>query len=56
MNKKQRYLTIGRREFLRNGSLAAISLPLLAGGRISFPENGYTEKVQQVKPEWRNKQ
>jgi aryl-alcohol dehydrogenase-like predicted oxidoreductase len=56
MNKKQRSLTLGRREFLQKGSMAAISLPFLAGNRPTSPENYSSENAQQVKPEWRNKQ
>lgn len=56
MNKRQRSLTLGRREFLKKGSMAAISLPFIAGNRLTSPENYSSEKTQQVKPEWRNKQ
>ena len=56
MNKKQRSLTLGRREFLQKGSMAAISLPFIAGNRLTSPENYSSENAHQVKPEWRNKQ
>ena len=56
MNKKHRDITIGRREFLQKGSMAAISLPFLAGNKLTSPENYSSENAQQVKPEWRNKQ
>ena len=56
MNKKHLSLTLGRREFLQKGSMAAISLPFLAGNNRTSSEIYSSEKTQQVKPEWRNKQ
>jgi aryl-alcohol dehydrogenase-like predicted oxidoreductase len=56
MNKKQRYTTIGRREFLQKGSLAALSLPLLGGNNLNVTGNLNSEIGSEVKPEWRNKQ
>jgi aryl-alcohol dehydrogenase-like predicted oxidoreductase len=56
MNKNNQRNSIGRREFLQKGSLAAISIPFLAGKGENFPDYYSTEKAPQVKPEWRNKQ
>lgn len=56
MNKKNHTKTIGRREFLHKGSLAALSLPLINSYNPQIVENSYAESLQKGKPEWRNKQ
>lgn len=56
MNKKNHTKTIGRREFLHKGSLAALSLPLINSYNPQIVENSYAESLQKEKPEWRNKQ
>jgi len=56
MDKNHQHNKLGRREFLQKGSLAAISIPFLAGKGANIPDNYSAEKAQQVKPEWRNKQ
>ena len=56
MNKKNHIKAIGRREFLHKGSLAALSLPLINSYNPQIGGNSYSESLQKVKTEWRNKQ
>jgi aryl-alcohol dehydrogenase-like predicted oxidoreductase len=51
-----RLKSIGRREFLQKGTMAALSLPLINSYNTHLKENFKTESQLQVKPEWRNKQ
>jgi aryl-alcohol dehydrogenase-like predicted oxidoreductase len=56
MNKNDHKKTIGRREFLQKGSLAAMSLPLITSYNPQIGEKSYKGSLQELKPEWRNKQ
>lgn len=56
MNKMNHSKTVGRREFLKKGTMAALSLPLINSYNSHLSDDNISESQLQVKPEWRNKQ
>jgi len=56
MSIKGKSKSIGRREFIRRSSLAAISVPVLGNLAYEKANNIETGQNKKVTPEWRNKQ
>ncbi len=56
MSIKGKSKSIGRREFIRRSSLAAISVPVIGNLAYEKANNIETGQNKTVKPEWRNKQ
>ncbi|MCJ7446964.1 MAG: aldo/keto reductase [Bacteroidales bacterium] len=56
MNKKDRKKEIGRRDFLKLGSLAAISVSFTNSLEKPFLQDKTKQKPAAINPEWRNKQ
>ena len=56
MNKKVRIKKVGRRDFLKIGTMAAISVSFKNNNERLSPRDNSEQQVSAIKPEWRNRQ
>ena len=56
MNKKVRIKKVGRRDFLKIGTMAAISVSFKNDNERLSPRDNSEQQVSAIKPEWRNRQ
>lgn len=56
MKERNEHTTLGRRDFIRKGSVAALTLPLISGPGSVLSDSIQAEEKSLLKPEWRNRQ
>jgi aryl-alcohol dehydrogenase-like predicted oxidoreductase len=56
MKKTEQKKEIGRREFIKAGSMAVLSIPFLAANKYDKIQNPEKKKPAEIRPEWRNRQ